>query len=59
MAKTSFTPLLRLSTFYIDLGDLLLRPGSPVLKLDTSHHADFFDCVNNRLKESEPFKPMW
>ena len=48
-----------LGTFYISLGDLLLRPGSPVLKLDTSHHADFFDCVNNRLKESEPFKPMW
>lgn len=48
-----------LGTFYIDLSKLLLHPGSPVLKLDTAQHADLFDCVNNRLKESKPFNPMW
>ncbi len=48
-----------LGNFYIDLNHLLLTPGSPVLKLDTSHYADFFGCVNDRLKPSAPFAPMW
>lgn len=48
-----------LGNFYIDLNHLLLTPGSPVLKLDTSDHADFFGCVNDRLKRSEPFAPMY
>lgn len=48
-----------LGTFYVDLNHLMLRPGSPVLKLDTSDHSDFFGCVNDRLKRSEPFSPMW
>lgn len=48
-----------LGTFYIDLNRLLLNPGAPVLKLDTSDHADFFGCVNDRLRRSEPFSPMW
>lgn len=48
-----------LGSFYIDMNGLLLNPGDPVLKLDTTDHADFFGCVNDRLKRSEPFKPMW
>lgn len=48
-----------LGNFYIDLNHLLMTPGSPVLKLDTKHHADFFGCVNDRLRRSEPFKPMY
>ncbi|MDO4318932.1 MAG: linear amide C-N hydrolase [Bacteroidales bacterium] len=48
-----------LGTFYIDLNHLLLNQGAPVLKLDTADHAGFFGCVNDRLKRSEPFKPMW
>lgn len=48
-----------LGTFYVDLSTLLLTPGSPVLKLDTSDHSDFFGCVNHRLKKSAPFTPMW
>lgn len=47
------------SIFYIDLSKLMLKPGSPVLKLDTSKHDDLFECINNRLKESKPFTPMW
>lgn len=45
--------------FYIDLGKLLLKPGAPVLKLDTSHHSNFYGCVNHELKKSVPFTPMW
>ncbi len=48
-----------LGAFYIDLSDLMLKPGSPVLKLDTTDHSDFFQCVNNKLKVSKPFNPMW
>lgn len=45
--------------FYIDMTKLSLMPGSPVLKLDTSDHSDFFGCINHRLKKSAPFTPMW
>lgn len=47
------------SMFYIDLNHLMLRPGSPVLKLDTSDHNGLHGCVNDRLKESKPFTLMW
>lgn len=45
--------------FYVDLSDITLTPGAPVLKLDTTHHDDFFGCVNDRLEKSRPFNPMW
>lgn len=45
--------------FWVDLGRLRLNPGAPVLKLDTTDHSDFYGCINNRLKESAPFTPMW
>lgn len=48
-----------LGYFYVDLQHLMLRPGSPVLKLDTSDHADFFGNINHRLKVSKPFTPMY
>lgn len=47
------------SDFWIDLEKLLLNPGDPVLKLDTKNHFDFSGCVNDRLKVSKPFTPMW
>lgn len=47
------------SSFYVDLNTLLLTPGSPVLKLDTTDRADFTGCINSRLKVSKPFTPMW
>ena len=36
-----------------------LEPGAPILKLDTSKHADFSGCVNHLLKKSPGFTPMW
>ena len=45
--------------FYIDLSQLMLTPGSPVLMLDTTHRADYFGNVNNLLKKTEPFTPMY
>lgn len=47
------------AVFHIDLGKLNLRAGAPVLKLDTAADTDLHDCVNDELKRSEPFKPMW
>lgn len=48
-----------LSDFYVDLGKLMLKPGAPILKLDTTDHLDFHGCINHELKKSEGFKPMW
>lgn len=48
-----------LGAFYVDLSKLMLKPGSPVLKLDTSNHSDFYGCVNDKLRVSKPFSPMW
>lgn len=45
--------------FYIDLSQLSLTPGSPVLMLDTTHRSDFFGNVNNRLVKTAPFTPMY
>lgn len=45
--------------YYVDLKKLNLRPGAPVLKLDTAHTADLVGDADKRLKKSEPFKPMW
>lgn len=45
--------------FYVDLSDLLLTPGSPVLKLDNTDHSSYAGCINRHLKKSAPFTPMW
>lgn len=45
--------------FYVDLNKLLLKPGSPILKLDTTKYHDLAGCVNGRLKKSPGFTPMW
>lgn len=45
--------------FYVDLSEIDMQPGAPVLKLDTTHHDDFFGCVNDRLEKSRQFNPMW
>lgn len=47
------------SDFWIDLGRLSLTPGSPILKLDTSNHADLTGCANRHLKKTSGFTPMW
>lgn len=45
--------------FYIDLNELLLKPGAPILKLDTTNHDNYYGNVNKYLKKSEGFKPMY
>ncbi|MDE6098511.1 MAG: linear amide C-N hydrolase [Muribaculaceae bacterium] len=45
--------------FYIDMNELLLKPGAPILKLDTSDHSGYYGNVNKRLKKSDGFTPMW
>lgn len=44
---------------WIDLGRLRLNPGAPILKLDTSDHTFLTGCVNDHLKVSPGFTPMW
>lgn len=48
-----------LSTFWVDLSRMMLNPGAPILKLDTSKHTDFSGCVNHLFKKSADFTPMW
>lgn len=48
-----------LGNFWIDLSRLDVRPGAPVLKLDTSRDRALYGCVNDRLRRSEPFTPMY
>lgn len=45
--------------FWVDLSHLLLTPGSPILKLDTTKYAELSGCVNNHLAKSKGFTPMW
>lgn len=45
--------------FWIDMSKLLFKPGSPILKLDTSDYHKFYGCVNGHLKRSDGFTPMW
>lgn len=45
--------------FYVDMSKLLLNPGDPVLKLDTSDHSSMSGCVNHLLKRTKGFTPMW
>ncbi|MDE6207537.1 MAG: linear amide C-N hydrolase [Muribaculaceae bacterium] len=45
--------------FWIDLGQLILHPGAPVLKFDTAKNAQAMGDVTGRLEKSAPFTPMW
>lgn len=45
--------------FNIDLSKINIQRGAPVLKLDTAANTTLHGCVNDLLKRSEPFKPMW
>ncbi len=53
----SFTS--QFAKFWIDLKSIDLKPGAPVLKLDTSKETDLCFNVNDKLERSEPFSPMW
>ena len=48
-----------LSTFWVDLSRMMLNPGAPILKLDTSKNTDFSGSVNHLIKKSAGITPMW
>lgn len=45
--------------FYIDLKKCDLRPGAPVLKIDTSKSEDFVGDATHKLFKTKPFTPMY
>lgn len=45
--------------FYVDLNKCDLRPGAPVLKIDTSKSADYVGDETSKLFKTKPFTPMY
>lgn len=45
--------------YYVDLHQLDLRKGAPILKLDTSKTADLVGNANSRLEKNPGFTPMY
>ncbi len=45
--------------FWIDLQHLILKPGAPILKLDTAKHAGITGDANKYLEKTPGFTPMW
>ena len=45
--------------FWVDMNSLLLKPGAPILKLDTTKYQELSGCINKHLKVSKGFTPMW
>lgn len=54
-----FEPVGNLGVMYVDLRTLDLRPGAPVLRLDTSHTYDVVGNANHLLRQHAPFTPMF
>ena len=45
--------------YYVDLKKMDLRPGAPVMKLDTSRSAGLVGDVSRHFVKSKPFTPMY
>lgn len=45
--------------YYVDLRELDLRKGAPILKLDTSKTSDLVGNANSRLEKNPGFTPMY
>ena len=45
--------------FYIDLKKCDLRPGAPVLKIDTSKSSGYVGDATRHLFKTKPFTPMY
>lgn len=45
--------------FYIDLRKCDLRPGAPVLKIDTSKSENYVGDATDKLFKTKPFTPMY
>lgn len=46
-------------TFYVDLKKCDLRPGAPVMKIDTSKSSEFIGDATRHLFKTKPFTPMY
>lgn len=44
---------------WVDLNHLLLTPGAPILKLDTTNRHNLTGCINDKLTVTDGFTPMW
>lgn len=45
--------------YYIDLAKCNLKPGAPVMKLDTKENTTLVGEANKHMKKSAPFTPMY
>lgn len=54
-----FDIVTNLGVYYIDMGRLILTPGAPILKLDTTRFTTFAGCINEHLEKSKGFTPMF
>ncbi len=45
--------------YYVDLNQVNLKPGAPVLKLDTSKETQLVGDATKHFKKSAPFTPMY
>lgn len=48
-----------LGLYYVDLTEVNLNPGAPVLYFDTSKANDVVGDISAKMVESEPFTPMY
>lgn len=54
-----FDVVTNMGAYYVDLKKCDLRPGAPVMKLDTSASSDFVGDVTARMHRANPFTPMY
>lgn len=54
-----FDIVTNMGIYYVDLNKVDLRPGAPVLKLDTSVITDILGDATMCFKPSKPFTPMY
>lgn len=45
--------------YYVDLGQINLRKGAPILKLDTKYNTNVIGCANSYMTVSPGFTPMY
>ena len=54
-----FDIVTNMGLYYIDLSTINLKPGAPILKLDTSKSGQYVGCINDLLQPSPGFTPMY
>ncbi len=54
-----FDIVTNLGVYYVNLNEVDLSEGAPVLKLDTSHSSEMVGDVTRQMNVSQPFTPMY